>query len=67
MRVWPGQSHGVKETAKAAEERGIASIREHPRLLLVLALSFLFGFGFLIAVIYFIYAWLKDRRRPRRA
>lgn len=46
---------------KLIEDDRLEVIREHPKLLIILAFGFIFGFGFLAVAIYFTYAWLRGR------
>lgn len=62
LHLWPKSQHKLADYAKEAEEREVSLLKEHPQLLAVLAVSFLFGFGFLFAAGYFIYGWFKNRR-----
>lgn len=61
LRLWPKSQQKLADYAKTAEEREIELVREHPKLLALLAVGFLFGFGFLFAAGYFIYVWFKKR------
>ncbi|MDP1809327.1 MAG: hypothetical protein Q8L35_07330 [Actinomycetota bacterium] len=61
LRFWPKSQHKLAGYAKTAEEREVSLVKEHPKLLALLAVSFLFGFGFLFAAGYFIYVWFRNR------
>lgn len=59
----PKSQHKISGYAKTAEEHQVALLKEHPKLLLMLAASFLFGFGFVFAAIYLIWMWLRRKRK----
>ena len=61
LRFWPKSQLKLADYAKGAEEREVALVKAHPKLLALLAVSFLFGFGFLFAAGYFIYVWFRRR------
>jgi nitrate reductase NapE component len=52
-----------KRENTAADTKVAVSLKTHFKFWLLLAVSFLFGFGFLVALIYLIYLWFKKRGR----
>ncbi|HEB12337.1 MAG TPA: hypothetical protein ENI11_01510 [Actinobacteria bacterium] len=52
---------------KLVEEPGKAIFRENPKLLALMAVGFMFGFGFLIAVGYLVWKLIIKRQHSGRA
>lgn len=63
MPLQPAKEGSIKQKNKVAADTPVrVSLKTHFKFWLLLAVSFLFGFGFLVALIYLVYLWLKKKR-----
>lgn len=61
-RVWPWFKSKREQQLKLVEDPGLKTFRDNPKLLALLLVGFMFGFGFLIAAGYFIWRLLQNRQ-----
>ena len=56
-----------EQQLKLVEEPGLGIFRENPKLLALMSVGFIFGFGFLIAAGYFIWKLVRSRQHAEIA